>query len=370
MATLESRSFDAVPKSPPTALSAADFTDETMLAAEARRRRSRGWRRAVYVGQRTRDQPRARPGGPPSRELERRLRTPIEGSRRVVVMSRKGGVGKTTIALALGSTFAMLRGDRVIAVDANPDAGNLAHRVAPTARPQHHRRAARPRRDRPLRHCCAATPRRPMESRLEVLASDDDPRIGMALDRNDYHRLITLLDRFYNLILLDTGTGILDSANQGLLCEADQLVLVLRAGPRRRPRGGADPRLDGRARLRRARRARRGGGQRTAPGRRAPRPDAPALREAVRPRGHDPLGPRPREGSADRPVLAASARPATSLVEVAAAVADNFVEDRSTIHDLPLRFAVYGVLCLTLVSGSAGATTRCPRDRRAQAIST
>ena len=25
----------------------------------------------------------------------------------------------------------MLRGDRVIAVDANPDAGNLAHRVAP-----------------------------------------------------------------------------------------------------------------------------------------------------------------------------------------------------------------------------------------------
>ena len=68
------------------------------------------------------------------------------------------------------------------------------------------------------------------ESRLEVLASDDDPRIGMAMDRDDYHRLIGLLDRFYNLILLDTGTGILDSANQGLLTEADQVVLVVRAG--------------------------------------------------------------------------------------------------------------------------------------------
>ena len=52
----------------------------------------------------------------------------------------------------------------------------------------------------------------------------------MALDRDAYHRLIRLLDRFYNLILLDTGTGILDSANQGLLTEADELVLVLRPG--------------------------------------------------------------------------------------------------------------------------------------------
>ena len=63
-----------------------------------------------------------------------------------------------------------------------------------------------------------------------MLGSDDDPRIGMALDRDAYHRLIRLLDRFYNLILLDTGTGILDSANQGLLMEADELVLVLRPG--------------------------------------------------------------------------------------------------------------------------------------------
>ena len=52
----------------------------------------------------------------------------------------------------------------------------------------------------------------------------------MALGRDDYHRLIGLLDRFYNLIVIDTGTGILDSANQGLLTDADQLVLVLRPG--------------------------------------------------------------------------------------------------------------------------------------------
>ncbi|MFP5283410.1 MAG: MinD/ParA family protein, partial [Actinomycetes bacterium] len=45
-----------------------------------------------------------------------------------------------------------------------------------------------------------------------------------------YGRLNTLLRRFYNLILFDTGTGILDSAHQGLLTDADHLVVVLRPG--------------------------------------------------------------------------------------------------------------------------------------------
>ena len=73
---------------------------------------------------------------------------------------------------ALGSTFAMLRGDRVIAVDANPDAGNLAHRVAPP----HDRTITDVLRDldtitsyATLRSYTAQA----AESRLEVLASDD-----------------------------------------------------------------------------------------------------------------------------------------------------------------------------------------------------
>ncbi|UUZ61245.1 nucleotide-binding protein [Nocardioides sp. B-3] len=115
---------------PPSILSAADFTDAVMYRPRVPAPR-RGWRRAVYRGSGHLLNP--GPSAPERRrrELEERLRTPIEGSRRVVVMSRKGGVGKTTIAPAPGSTFALLRGDRVAAVDANPDAGNLAHRVAP-----------------------------------------------------------------------------------------------------------------------------------------------------------------------------------------------------------------------------------------------
>jgi putative peptide zinc metalloprotease protein len=208
-------------------LTAAAFTDEAALGRQRGPEPGGGWRRAVFSATSGAVNP-----GPTAEERRRaalleRVTAPIQGSRRIVVMSRKGGVGKTTITMAIGATYAMLRGDRVVAVDANPDAGNLARRVS-----------------RPcprtitnvldemdlissysdLRSYTSQAP----ESRLEVLASDDDPRISLALDRDAYHRVITLLDHYYNLILLDTGTGILDSANQGLLAEADQLVLVLR----------------------------------------------------------------------------------------------------------------------------------------------
>ena len=213
---------------PTGGLTAAAFNDADMLPRDAPVP-AVGWRRTVHRLSGGTLNPGLSPAERRREELERRLRTPIEGSRRVVVMSRKGGVGKTTMTLALGSVFASLRGDRVVAVDANPDAGNLAHRVAPPNK----RTITDVLEDldgitsyAQLRSYLSQAP----QSRLEVLASDDDPRIGMALDRDDYHRLIGLLDHYYNLILLDTGTGILDSANQGLLAETDELVLVLRAG--------------------------------------------------------------------------------------------------------------------------------------------
>ncbi|MCL1869312.1 MAG: MinD/ParA family protein [Promicromonosporaceae bacterium] len=226
---------DAPPTTAPTGLvgpkrrsgpTAADLTDEAVLGSP-RRLAASGWRRAVRAGTHG-----AVALGPGKAELRRdslhdRVRAPIDGTRRVVVMSRKGGVGKTSVTVGLGATFATLRGDRVVAVDANPDAGNLSGRIAGDC-------------DRTITDLLAAADRidsfstmrrytsQCPESRLEVLASNDDARITQALDRAAYRRVVGVLDHFYNLVLLDTGTGILDSANQGLLAEADELVLVLR----------------------------------------------------------------------------------------------------------------------------------------------
>ena len=205
-------------------LSAAAFTEETML-----RRRSRpprhGWRRNVYFA--TAGRVNVGPSAAELREqqLIARIRAPIQGARRVVVVSRKGGAGKTTTTVMLGHIFATHRGDRVVALDANPDAGSLAYRVPRDTAATVTTLLA----DREFlgRYADIRGYTSQAATRLEVIASDDDPRISQALGENDYHHAVRLLDQHYNLILLDTGTGILDSATQGILREAHQIVVVM-----------------------------------------------------------------------------------------------------------------------------------------------
>ncbi|MFZ0218063.1 MAG: hypothetical protein WAM30_19185, partial [Candidatus Dormiibacterota bacterium] len=62
-------------------------------------------------------------------------------------------------------------------------------------------------------------------SRLEVVASDNDPRITESLGRDDMARVIAVLARHYSIVICDTGTGILEGATQGVLGSADQVVL-------------------------------------------------------------------------------------------------------------------------------------------------
>ncbi len=210
--------------SQPAAPTAAAFTSEAMLKAQPSAP-SGGWRRVVY---------RISAGlihlGPSKADVERRaliarVKTPVQGARRIAVISRKGGVGKTTTTLMLGHVFAGYRGDRVVALDGNPDAGSLGYRVRreTTATITNLLQdAGEIRRYADVRGYTSQAP-----TRLEVVASDDDPHISQAIGESEYDQAIGLLEHHYNLILLDTGTGILDSATQGILREADQLVLVL-----------------------------------------------------------------------------------------------------------------------------------------------
>jgi len=156
--------------------------------------------------------------------------TRFDGSRRVVVLSRKGGVGKTTTALMLGHTLALHRGDRVVALDANPDAGSLGMRLSrDTACTATDLLAERSwvQRYSQLRTFTSQDPR----TRLEVVAADGDPRLTYALRREDYAHLIDLLNRHFTLLVVDTGTGVLDDAIQGVLEEADRLVVVVPPAP-------------------------------------------------------------------------------------------------------------------------------------------
>jgi putative peptide zinc metalloprotease protein len=217
---------EAVPSDPGAPLTAAAFTEAEMVGSADTDPPAGGWRRAAWRVTGGRWDPGPSEAQRREAELLDRVRTPVRGCRRVVVLSRKGGAGKTTTALMLGHAFATYRGDRVVALDANPDAGSLAYRV----RRESAATATTLLADDSMtaRYCdIRSYTSQSMDTRLEVLASDDDPRISRALGEEAYRRILGLLDQHYQLIVVDTGTGILDSSVQGLIAEADQIVLVM-----------------------------------------------------------------------------------------------------------------------------------------------
>ena len=184
-----------------------------------------GWRRTVYratgglvrIGESSASMRR--------RDLVSRVRTPVAGGHhRVAVLSLKGGVGKTTVTVGLGATLASLRGDRVIAVDANPDRGTLSDKVRvqtpATIRDLLNERALISR----YADVRAFTSQAP--SRLEILASDRDPGVSVAFSADDYRAVVGVLEHYYSICITDCGTGLLHSAMAGILELADQVVLV------------------------------------------------------------------------------------------------------------------------------------------------
>ncbi len=183
-----------------------------------------GWRRAVYTLSAHALNPGQSPEDRRRQELIARATVPVHGCYRIAVISLKGGVGKTTTTVTLGATLASLRGDRVIAVDANPDRGTLSGKIpletVATVRNLlndvgsiHHYFD--------VRRYTSQSP-----DRLEVLASESDPAVSTAFSEEDYRSVAAVLQRFYNIVLTDCGTGLLHSAMTGVLDLADQIVLV------------------------------------------------------------------------------------------------------------------------------------------------
>lgn len=152
------------------------------------------------------------------------IRTPVLSCYRIAVISLKGGVGKTTTTTALGSTLATERQDKILAIDANPDAGTLGRRVR--------RETGATIRDlvqaipylnsyMDIRRFTSQAP-----SGLEIIANDVDPAVSTTFNDEDYRRAIDVLGKQYPIILTDSGTGLLYSAMRGVLDLADQLIII------------------------------------------------------------------------------------------------------------------------------------------------
>jgi MinD-like ATPase involved in chromosome partitioning or flagellar assembly len=203
---------------------ADDLTAEALLHGK-RHAPGGGWRRALFKSSGGLIHPRESADSVRRRDLIARVRTPVAGGHhRVAVMSLKGGVGKTTTTVSLGSMLASLRGDRIIALDANPDRGTLSDKVrletAATVRDLLNER------DQIQRYADVRAFTSQAPSRLEVLASDRDPAVSVAFCEEDYYDAARVLEHYYSISLTDCGTGLLHSAMAGVLRMADQIVLV------------------------------------------------------------------------------------------------------------------------------------------------
>jgi MinD-like ATPase involved in chromosome partitioning or flagellar assembly len=190
-----------------------------------RRAPAPGWRRVIYRASGGLMRVPSTAAELRRRDMINRVRTPVAGGHhRVAVLSLKGGVGKTTTTVGLGATLASLRGDRVIAVDANPDRGTLSDKVrletAATVRDLLNERG------HIRRYADVRTFTSQAASRLEVLASDRDPTVSVAFGDQDYGMVARVLEHYYSICITDCGTGLLHSAMAGVLRLADQIVLV------------------------------------------------------------------------------------------------------------------------------------------------
>lgn len=204
----------------------ADGFAQQLLAATRLDRPRQGLRGAIFTASRGYINP-----GLSAAETEwlarlGRVRRQLNGWHTVTVASMKGGVGKTTAAALLGLTLAEHRGDRVIALDANPDAGTLAERLLGHPVPATVRDLiSRDDLDR-FRSLNDLSGYVHSSARLQVLASEQDPAMSEAFSREEYRKVLEVLTRFFNIVITDSGTGLMHSALAGALETTRSLVIV------------------------------------------------------------------------------------------------------------------------------------------------
>ncbi|RRR40036.1 MinD/ParA family protein [Mycolicibacter terrae] len=204
----------------------APFSDlsTTSLLRQVKPPPTSGWRRLLYVLSGQLINVGESPRTARYNDLVVQVNRPLQGCHRIAVLSLKGGVGKTTITATLGATFASIRGDRVVAVDANPDRGTLSQKV-PMETPATVRHLLRDA-DGIQRYSDVRSYTNQGPSRLEVLASESDPAVSEAFSAEDYARTLQVLERFYSLVLTDCGTGLMHSAMSAVLAKADTMIVV------------------------------------------------------------------------------------------------------------------------------------------------
>ncbi|MDV3125259.1 MinD/ParA family protein [Mycobacterium sp. 21AC1] len=184
-------------------------------------RSQRGWRRALYRTTRinlglSRDELY-------ELDLYARIRRNPRESYQIGVLGLKGGVGKTAVTVALGSTLSKVRGDRILAVDADTASGNLADRIGrqSAATVADLLAAKELSRYNDVRAFTSIN-----EAKLEVLSSQEYSGANRAFNDADWDATTDIVSRHYNLVLADCAADMFAPAARGVLATVSGVVIL------------------------------------------------------------------------------------------------------------------------------------------------
>src|ERR1700738_849523 len=147
--------------------------------------------------------------------LREQIGTAVGAAYPIAVLNIKGGVGKEAVVEALGSTFASVRSDRVVAVDL--DAGDLADR--------HGRRNNLSLADllsatSVARYADVRAHTFMNSSGLEVLGLPDYAYSNWSISRQDFVKAFSILRNHYSLVLMDCPKTLNSGVMEAVLPES------------------------------------------------------------------------------------------------------------------------------------------------------
>lgn len=157
------------------------------------------------------------------KKLLARVQRPLRGTYTVAMLGIKGGPGKTTSTLLVGSALGLHREDRCAAIDANPDDGNLADRVGVQTQRSFRDLLADPgiHRFEDVRAYMGSNQRG-----LWVLRGDDSELSDAEMSATDFKSALARVQIGFPVTLVDCGTGVRHEVMSAVLEAADAVVVV------------------------------------------------------------------------------------------------------------------------------------------------
>ncbi|MFT4082274.1 MAG: hypothetical protein QM638_06785 [Nocardioides sp.] len=155
----------------------------------------------------------------------------FDGPRTIAFVNPKGGAAKTTGVLAAGYTFGTVRGGGVIGWDNNETRGTLGIRGLRSS----HRNTTRELLDdlgqfndvfQSRIGDLGAFVRNQGDAHFDVLASDERPDVTGQIHADDFAAVHRLLERFYRILLIDTGNNMRAENWLAAAQQADLLVVT------------------------------------------------------------------------------------------------------------------------------------------------